>query len=81
MDEESKGEHREGAREGAHLSVSQVPIGRRHVVHTLPLAIRLLPLRRPAGRSVLPPGAVLSVSGCRTNAGQGQGMQGKGETG
>lgn len=62
MDAKPKGERGEGPGKRPPLPLSKVSASWGPVVHTLPLALRLLSLLRPAGRPVLPPWAVLPVS-------------------
>lgn len=79
MDEEPQGERGEVPRKGPPLPMSEVSASWGPVVHTLPIALWLLSLRWPAGRPVLPPGALLSVPSSRANQcpWEEQGLQGK----
>lgn len=79
MDEEPQGERRESPREGPSLSLSKVSAGWGSMVHALPLDLLLLPLRGPAGRPVLPSGAVRVLCCKRTKqrARERQRLQGK----
>lgn len=79
MDEEPQGERGESPGEGPSLSLSKVSAGWGSMVHTLSLDLLLLPLRGPAGRPVLPSGAVHVLCCKRSNrrARERQRLQGK----